>query len=119
MDVHLGLLQHYQQLLTTSNTMLVLTQAGRWDELIAYEVDYLTSVEKLTMFQDASEIPPHIQAQIRPILKQILDNEIELKTLLHQRMEELKALVGQTSRQHNLNSTYGRLSGNVLFPSDL
>ncbi|MGK5203619.1 hypothetical protein NDX98_13720 [Enterobacter roggenkampii] len=34
-------------------------------------------------------------------------------------MEELKALVGQTSRQHNLNSTYGRLSGNVLFPSDL
>lgn len=119
MEVHLGLLQHYQQLLKTSTTMLVLTRAGRWDELIDYEVEYLTSVEKLTMFQDASEIPPHIQTQIRPILKQILDNEVELKTMLQQRMDELKALVGQTSRQHNLNSTYGRLSGNVLFPTDL
>jgi flagellar protein FliT len=119
MEVNLGLLQHYQQLLKTSTTMLALTRAGRWDELIAYEVDYLTAVEKLTQFQDASEIPSHVQAQVRPILKQILDNEVELKTLLQQRMEELKALVGQTSRQHNLNATYGRLSGNVLFPTDL
>ncbi|HDS6850311.1 flagella biosynthesis regulatory protein FliT [Enterobacter cancerogenus] len=119
MDVNLGLLQHYQQLLKTSTTMLALTKAGRWDDLIAYEVDYLTAVEKLTLFQDASDIPAAMQAQIRPILRQILDNEVELKTLLQQRMEELRALVGQTSRQHNLNATYGRLSGNVLYPTDL
>ncbi|WP_311775534.1 flagellar protein FliT [Enterobacter sp. RIT637] len=49
----------------------------------------------------------------------MLSNEVELKALLHQRMEELKALVGQTSRQHNLNATYGRLSGNILLPNDL
>lgn len=119
MDANLGLLQHYQQLLATSTAMLVLTKSGRWDELIAYEVDYLSAVEKLTRYQDASEIAPQLQAQIRPILKQILGNEVELKALLHQRMEELKALVGQTSRQHNLNATYGRLSGNILFPNDL
>jgi len=119
MEANLGLLQHYQQLLKTSNTMLALTRAGRWDELISYEVEYLTAVEKLTLFQDASEIAPSVQAQIRPVLKQILDNEVELKTLLQQRMEELRSLVGQTSRQQNLNVTYGRLSGNVLFPTDL
>ena len=111
MEANLGLLQHYQQLLTTSASML--------DELITFEVKYLTAVEKLTQFQDANEIAPYIQAQIRPMLRQILDNEIELKALLQQRMDELKTLVGHTSRQHNLNATYGRLSGNILFPADI
>lgn len=50
MDANLGLLQHYQQLLATSTAMLVLTKSGRWDELIAYEVDYLSAVEKLTRY---------------------------------------------------------------------
>ncbi|MGL5599372.1 MAG: flagella biosynthesis regulatory protein FliT [Silvania sp.] len=119
MEANLGLLQHYQQLLTTSAAMLALTKSGRWDELITYEVKYLTAVEKLTQFQDASDVASPVQAQIRPILRQILDNEIELKALLQQRMDELRTLVGQTSRQHNLNATYGRLSGNILFPTDI
>lgn len=119
MEANVGLLHHYQQLLITSCTMLNLARDSRWDDLIQHELEYVTAVEKLTQFQDASEIAPHIQGQIRPILKQILDNEVELKTLLHQRMEELRTLVGQTSRQHNINSAYGRLSGNILFPSEL
>ncbi|HCH40248.1 flagella biosynthesis regulatory protein FliT [Leclercia sp. J807] len=119
MEANLGLLQHYQHLLTTSASMLALSKSGRWDELITFEVKYLTAVEKLTHFQDANEIAPHIQAQIRPMLRQIIDNEIELKALLQQRMDELRTLVGHSSRQHNLNATYGRLSGNILFPTDI
>nr|WP_318381223.1 flagella biosynthesis regulatory protein FliT [uncultured Enterobacter sp.] len=119
MEANIGLLHHYQQLLITSCTMLNLAKDGRWDDLIQHELGYITAVEKLTQFQDSSDIAPAVQAQVRPLLKQILDNELELKTLLHQRMEELRTLVGQTSRQHNLNSTYGRLSGNILYPSEL
>lgn len=119
MEANLGLVHHYQQLLATSRTMLNLAKKGHWDELISYELGYVTSVEKLTQFQDSSEAAPHVQAQIRPMLKQILDNEVLLKTLLNQRMDELRTLVGQTSRQHNLNSTYGRLSGNILFPNEM
>lgn len=119
MEANLGLLHHYQQLLITSCTMLNLARDGRWDELIEHELGYITAVEKLTQFQDSGDVAPAVQAQVRPLLKQILDNEIELKSLLHRRMEELRTLVGQTSRQHNLNSTYGRLSGNILYPSEL
>lgn len=119
MEAHVGLLHHYQQLLIASCSMLTLAREGRWDDLIEHELNYIAAVEKLTQFQDTGEVAPAVQAQVRPLLRQILDNEVELKTLLHQRMEELRTLVGQTSRQHNLNSAYGRLSGNILFPSEL
>ena len=119
MEANFGLLHHYQQLLVTSRTMLNLATEGRWDELIEHELGYITAVEKLTQFQDASEIAPQLQAQIRPVLKQIIDNEVVLKERLNQRMDELRTLVGQTSRQHNLHSTYGRLSGNILFPNEI
>lgn len=119
MEANFGLLHHYQQLLVTSRTMLSLAREGRWDELIEHELGYVTSVEKLAQFQDSSETAPQMQAQLRPLLKQILDNEILLKELLSQRMDELRTLVGQTSRQHNLHSTYGRLSGNILFPNEI
>ncbi|MGY5956553.1 flagella biosynthesis regulatory protein FliT [Kosakonia sp. BK9b] len=119
MDANLGLLHHYQQLLVVSRTMLILAKEGRWDELIEHEVGYIKAVEKLTKFQNASEIAPQLQAQIRPVLQQVLDNEVILKELLSQRMDELRTLVGQTSRQHNLHSTYGRLSGNILFPNEI
>lgn len=119
MEADFGLLHHYQQLLLTSNMMLSLAKEGRWDELIQHELSYISAVEKLTQLQNTADTAPTIQGLLRPLLKQILDNEVELKTLLHQRMEELRTLVGQSSRQHNLNSTYGRLSGNILFPSEL
>ncbi|WP_200550596.1 flagella biosynthesis regulatory protein FliT [Kosakonia sp. LAM2021] len=119
MEANFGLLHHYQQLLVTSRTMLNLAKEGRWDELIEHELKYITAVEKLTQFQDISEVAPEMQAQIRPLLQQILENEVSLKELLSQRMDELRTLVGQTSRQHNLHSTYGRLSGNILFPNEI
>ncbi|AMO48366.1 flagellar protein FliT [Kosakonia oryzendophytica] len=119
MEANFGLLHHYQQLLVVSRTMLSLAKEGRWDELIEHEIGYVKAVEQLTQFQDASEIAPQMQAQIRPLLQQILDNEVVLKLLLNQRMDELRTLVGQTSRQHNLHSTYGRLSGNILFPNEI
>ena len=119
MEANVGLLHHYQQLLMASCSMLNLAREGRWDDLIEHELNYIAAVEKLTKYQDTGDVATAVQAQVRPVLKQILDNEVELKTLLHQRMEELRTLVGQTSRQHNLNSAYGRLSGNILFPSEL
>ncbi|SFU07079.1 flagellar protein FliT [Kosakonia arachidis] len=119
MEANLGLLHHYQQLLVTSRAMLNLAKEGRWDELIEHEVKYVNAVEKIAQSQDTGEVAPQLQAQIRPLLKQILDNEVVLKTLLNERMDELRTLVRQTSQQHNLHSTYGRLSGNILFPNEI
>ena len=119
MDANIELLRCYQQLLSASQHMLKIGREGLWEELIEQEVEYVSAVEKIAGFQDASAQAPVTQAQIRPLLKQILDNEMELKMLLQQRMSELRTLVGQTSRQQNINTTYGRLAGNILYPNEL
>ncbi|MGK8931486.1 flagella biosynthesis regulatory protein FliT [Pluralibacter gergoviae] len=119
MESHLDLLQEYTQLLATSRKMLMLAEKGEWDELIRYETHYLLAVEAVTGGQHSLNIPASMHHQLRPILKQLLDNEVLIKKYLHQRMEALKALIGQTSVQHSLNTTYGQLAGNILYPREL
>ncbi|WP_459625847.1 flagellar protein FliT, partial [Enterobacter hormaechei] len=57
-----------------------------------------------------------IQDLVAGYIKQTLDNEQLLKTLLQQRLDELSNLIGQSTRQKTLNNAYGRLSGMLLVP---
>ncbi|MEZ1646659.1 flagellar biosynthesis protein FliT, partial [Enterobacter hormaechei] len=52
----------------------------------------------------------------RLLLENVLKNESELKELLAMRMEELRILIDQTGKQQSITSTYGKLSGNILYP---
>lgn len=118
MSAHVDLLRRYQQLLMLSNTMLTLAQQSQWDELIGHEVSYLQSVESLTHAADNTTLPAALQPQVRQLLKQLLDNETLIKSLLVNRMDELRTLVSQGNQQKNVTSAYGQFSGNVLYPSD-
>ncbi|WP_371287266.1 hypothetical protein [Enterobacter asburiae] len=53
------------------------------------------------------------------MLENVLKNESELKELLAMRMEELRILIDQTGKQQSITSTYGKLSGNILYPESL
>ncbi|CAM7671341.1 flagella biosynthesis regulatory protein FliT [Lelliottia nimipressuralis] len=111
-------LKKWHALFALSNTMLSLAQSGKWDELIEQEVAYVTLVEQISV----TPFPPdskHIQDQAMAILKNVLQNEVTLKVLLQERMEELSGLLAQTGKQKNVNITYGKLSGNVLFPGEI
>ncbi|AIX73350.1 flagella biosynthesis regulatory protein FliT [Mixta calida] len=118
MSDNLDVLRRYQQLLMLSNTMLSLAKQGQWDALIGHEVGYLQAVESISHAVDAAALPAAAQAQIRPLLRQLLDNETLIKSLLANRMDELRTLVNQGSQQQNITSAYGRFSGNILYPSD-
>ncbi|MFD1802637.1 flagella biosynthesis regulatory protein FliT [Mixta tenebrionis] len=115
---HLDLLRAYQQLLMLSNTLLSLAQQGQWEALIGQEVSYLRAVESVTQAVDGTTLPAAVQTQIRPLLRQLLDNESQVKNLLSSRMNELRALVSQGNQQKNITSAYGHLSGNILSPDD-
>lgn len=39
--------------------------------------------------------------------------------LLATRMDELRSLIDQTGKQQSITSTYGKLSGNILYPESL
>ncbi|KTR88518.1 flagella biosynthesis regulatory protein FliT [Pantoea dispersa] len=113
------LLQGYQRLLSLSNQMLKQARQGHWDDLVASEAAYVSSVKHVAHDRDTSALPAALRVQLRPMLKQVMDNELEIKQLMATRMEELRSLVQQTTQQQKVTNAYGRFSSQVLYPSDL
>lgn len=112
-------LTNWHALYALSNTMLSLAQSGKWDELIEKEVVYVSLVEKIGKNPLPADVGgKYLQDQAQALLAKILENEIELKRLLQERMGELQELIAQTGKQRTLNMAYGNLSGNVLFPGE-
>ena len=108
----------YQQLLEQSQVMLNNARKGMWDELIASEMDYVNAVHELTQLMSDIKLSILMQEQLSPILRAILDNESEIKRLLQIRMDELAKLVGQSSIQQSVLTTYGKQGGQILAPQD-
>jgi len=108
----------YQQLLEQSLAMLRLASEGQWDDLIACEMEYVNAVQKLAELTRQSEPSGVVQEQLRPVLRAILDNETEVKRLLQARMDELAKLVGQSTIQKSVLTTYGKQGGHVLVPQE-
>lgn len=105
----------YQQLVKLSQSMLSLAVDGKWNDLIDCEMNYLQTVEQVTKNPPASTLPNGLQSQIRVAIKEILDNESQLKSLLNGRMDELRDLVDSSTNQRNISSSYGKLSSNILY----
>lgn len=108
----------YQQLLDQSLVMLRLATEGQWDELIACEMEYVSAVQKLAEVTQRTEPSIEMQDKLRPVLRAILDNETEVKRLLQTRMDELSRLVGQSTIQKTVLTTYGKQGGHVLVPQE-
>ncbi len=108
----------YQQLLDQSKIMLRHATEGQWDDLIACEMDYVSAVQKLAELTQQTEPSTIMQETLRPLLRAILENETEVKRLLQTRMDELSRLVGQSSIQKSVLTTYGKQGGHVLLPQE-
>ncbi|HCR3984729.1 TPA: flagella biosynthesis regulatory protein FliT [Kluyvera ascorbata] len=108
----------YQKLVEKSNLMLRLATEGLWDELIASEMEYVNAVQKIAQLTRESQPTEPLQEQLRPMLRKVLDNENTVKRLLQARMDELAKLVGQSSIQKTVMTTYGNQGGHVLVPQD-
>ena len=108
----------YQQLVEKSNMMLRLATEGLWDELIASEMDYVNAVQNIAQLTQDNQPNDPLQEQLRPLLRAVLDNESKVKRLLQARMDELSRLVGQSSIQKTVMTTYGNQGGYVLVPQE-
>ena len=106
----------WQQLVEQSKTMLQLATEGLWDELIASEMEYVRAVHQVAEFTRQNPPPSAVQDTLRPLLRSVLDNEAEVKRRLQLRMDELAALVGQSSVQKSVLTAYGKQGGHVLVP---
>ncbi|EMG9278387.1 TPA: flagella biosynthesis regulatory protein FliT [Enterobacter cloacae] len=111
-------LDNWQALYNLSLTMLKHARSGLWDDLITLEISYVQLVENISK-NPISEAHPSQIEQARFLLEKVLQNETELKMLLATRMDELRSLIDQTGKQQSITSTYGKLSGNILYPESL
>ncbi|MDV5632634.1 flagella biosynthesis regulatory protein FliT [Enterobacter cloacae] len=111
-------LDNWQALYNLSLTMLKHARSGLWDELITLEISYVQLVENISK-NPISEAHPSQIEQARFLLEKVLQNETELKMLLATRMDELRSLIDQIGKQQSITSTYGKLSGNILYPESL
>ena len=109
-------INRWQRIALLSQSLLELAQRGEWDLLLEQEVTYLQSIEAVVETQTPPGMTRSIQDLVASHIKQTLDNEQLLKTLLQQRLDELSNLIGQSTRQKTLNNAYGRLSGMLLVP---
>lgn len=116
MSLHVELISRWQRVALLSQSLLELAQRGEWDLLLEQEVTYLQTIEAVMNTQTPQGLQQNIQDLVAGYLKQTLENETLLKQLLQARLNELSSLIGQSSRQQNLNHTYGRLSGMLLVP---
>ncbi|AKG71909.1 flagella biosynthesis regulatory protein FliT [Serratia fonticola] len=114
MEHHQQLLSAYQQIHTLSEQMITLAQAGQWDALIEMEITYVQAVEKTAQLAGFPEPSSTLQDILRSKLQQILSNETEVKRLMQLRMDELTVLIGQSTRQSAVNSTYGQFHDRAL-----
>ncbi|RZN19348.1 flagella biosynthesis regulatory protein FliT [Escherichia sp. E2593] len=108
----------WQQLVEKSQLMLRLATEGRWDELIASEMDYVNAVQQIAHLTEEMAPSAMMQEQLKPMLRLVLDNESNVKQLLQGRMDELAKLVGQSSMQKSVLSAYGDQGGYVLAPQE-
>ena len=110
-------LNRWQRIALLSQSLLELAQRGEWNLLLEQEVIYLQSIETVAEAQTPPGLTRSIQDMVAAYIKQTLDNEQQLKLLLKHRLDELRGLIGQTSRQQSLYNAYGRLSVMLLVPN--
>ncbi|MGC6387189.1 flagella biosynthesis regulatory protein FliT [Ewingella sp. S1.OA.A_B6] len=118
MDRHQYLVNEYKMILTLSEHMLALAQEEKWDELVELEVSYLKAVEATTILPLSEEVAIGVQNLIRLHLRRILDNETQIKILLQARMQILAELIGQSVKQQEVNTTYGRFTNREIAMRD-
>ncbi|ANI31656.1 flagellar biosynthesis protein FliT [Yersinia entomophaga] len=114
MERHQHLLSEYQHILTLSEQMLAFAIEGNWDALVDLEMTYLKAVESTANVTISSCSSLSLQEILRKKLKNILDNETEIKRLLQLRLNELSELVGQSTRQQVVNNTYGQFPDHAV-----
>lgn len=113
------LLAAFQQIHTLSSQMIALARAGQWEALVEMQFAYVTAVEKTAEFTGKAGPSLALQEMLNAKLQQIIDNEGVLKGLLQQRMEQLKTLIDQSTRQNAVNNAYGQFDDRSLLLGEL
>lgn len=96
----------YRFLQECSDRMLFRARDQDWGALIEEESRYAAKVEQLARVEQGLVLDSAHQERKAALLRQILEQDREIRERLTQRREELSHLMGVSQRQRKLNSAY-------------
>jgi flagellar protein FliT len=100
-------LESYERLLDCSGQMLKSAREADWEALIAAQTRYLAEVETLHRCDDQPlSIDPQLGERQAQLLKQVLEQDQEIRQHLNHRRGELAKMIQGSRQQLALSRTY-------------
>lgn len=96
----------YEAILNTTNKMLVAAKDSEWEELIKLEKACRTLAQKLVQDEEEPVLSTEEQQRKIDLIRQILADDAEIRTITEPWMSKLQEMIGTTNRARNLNKTY-------------
>ncbi|QFU00104.1 Flagellar protein FliT [Halomonas sp. THAF5a] len=101
-----ALVEYYEALLSRTRHMLSAARDADWPALIDQESTYLVLVEQLAALEAGHPLDAEHRARKATLLEEILENDLEIRTRLIERRDELSELIGAAQRQRKLHRAY-------------
>ncbi len=95
----------YQQLSDLCAQMLQAARDADWDRIGPLEISYSSEVQRL----DRLAVPPspELRAKLADMIRHILVDESEVRSMVAQRMSQLSALASSAGTERKLARAYG------------
>lgn len=101
-----ALIEQYEALHARTRRMLALAREADWPALIAQQEEYLVEVDRLTRLEAGHPLDAEHLARKATLLEAILAHDLEIRTRLIERRDELGELIGTAQRQRQLHRAY-------------
>lgn len=106
MVIQSGVIDSYQHLLQQSQRMLEFARQGDWSSLVLEKSRYLVELENVTQCERRLGVEGGDRARRACLLEQILELEVEIRSCLLARRDELGRLIGVSRRQLEVGRAY-------------
>lgn len=97
----------YEAVASITGQMLDAARKGDWDQLSVLETHCARHVETLKHDEPPASMTRDVREQKVRIIKKILADDREIRSLTQPWMEQLSALINKTSTERKLSQAYG------------
>ncbi len=96
----------YEEMLAITGKMLVTAQKGDWETLIILEKECQKLTKKLIQNSSEPELSNALQRKKAKIIRQVLNDNAEIKSITEPRMKELQEILDTTGHKRHLQRAY-------------
>jgi flagellar protein FliT len=107
---HQKILSIYQEVADITKQMLVAAKSSDWDSLISLEKRCADHIVALRKHDRISPLSDNARQQKISIIKKILADDNEIRTLTEPRLAHLSSLVNNTGNERKLHRTYNAVN---------